>query len=159
VSLARNLGEKIKTHKSCPEGFDISYVDIMASETGTFQEVMNKMIQPINNSLDGKEHMCVNHCYRGNPSGGRLWTIWDSGVEKWIALFVLRKLKGSNWQWTVHMEKHIPVHLNAIDCPLKYLDLVPCPKDKNAAQWRARVYSYHNNRVAKRLAKKAVVEL
>lgn len=57
------------------------------------------------------------------------------------------------------MEKHIPVHLNAIDCPLKYLDLVPCPKDKNAAQWRARVYSYHNNRVAKRLAKKAVVEL
>lgn len=106
--------------------------------------------------------VCIKHCYRGNPSGGRLWQVWGTtqtttGGNKvsdiFIKLILLKCEKNYGWGEIHLFEETGPQHF--YDCPLKYLDIVPCPKSKSAAEWRAKVYEYHNNRVAKRLARKA----
>lgn len=125
-------------------------------ETGTFKDFIKEMTKPIPIAAYGLTHICIKHCYRGNPSSGRLWSIWSDGSSKWIVVAWICKLKSLGYKWSVSTEENLPTDTQAVDCPLKYLDMVPCPaKNKNAAEWRGRVYEYHNNRVAKRLAKKA----
>lgn len=107
-------------------------------------------------TLQSGKNICIKHCYRGNPSGGRLWQVRkvvfnDGKTETYISLYLIRYEKGYGWG-----EKHMDEEMGPYyyDCPLKYLDLVPCPKSKSATEWRTRVYAYHNERVAKRIARK-----
>jgi hypothetical protein len=100
---------------------------------------------------DGDKCLCLRHCYRGNPSGGRLWQVRTKTYERYISLYLIRYEKDYGWGKKPMDEETGPLFY---DCPLKYLDLVPCPKIKSAVEWRQKVYEYHNNRVAKRLARK-----
>lgn len=132
-------------------------------EYGTFKQVLHKLISPIDHDSaidpnDLGKSVCIKHCYRGNPSGGRLWSIWSLNGKSWITVVGLRKHGKDTWWWIAEQEKFFTFGFVHVDCPLKYLDIVPCPKSKEAAQWRQRVYAYHNERVAKRLAKKAAKE-
>lgn len=104
---------------------------------------------------------CALSCYRGNPSGGRLWVViekfidMDFGLKEEktiVGVFNIKKVE-EKFATSFFTEEQLWC-TKFVDCPLKYLDLVSCPKDKNAAQWRAKVYEYHNNRIEKRLAKK-----
>lgn len=99
----------------------------------------------------------IAQCFRGNPFSGRLWQVHKSYIThiNYISLMVYKKEKNDKQLKLCIGYHEDTITFNYVDCPLKYLDMVKCPKNKNAAQWRQKVYEYHNNRIAKRLAKNA----
>lgn len=85
---------------------------------------------------------CLAHCYRGGPTSGCLWSVWDikktqNGVtetDRFIRLDLIRRM---DKEWG-HKDMEESMHPYYYTCPLKYLDMVPpdeYPKSVNE-EWR-----------------------
>lgn len=108
-------------------------------------------------SADQKhESVCLAHCWRGNVThAGRLWSVRevrhkdDAGAvtraERFIALDLCEYQAGYGWGYKDLEESCGPCE---VDCPEKYLAMVPEPAGEYGPAWRERVRAHHAERRA-----------
>jgi hypothetical protein len=107
-------------------------------------------------SEDGRvESVCLAHCWRGNIThSGRIWSVREHRhndeagtvvrAERYIALDLCRYDAGYGWGYKDLEETCGP---NEVDCPEKYLEMVPDPPEGEHVQgWRLEVQKWHATR-------------
>lgn len=116
-----------------------------------------------NQGCDKIEATCLNHCVRGAVTHScRLWTVWEHrkylngaliATDRFIGIDLLEFDRREKCWGYKDMCETMGVY--EVDCPLSYLDLVPCPAGEYAAPWREKVRAFHAAHSAQKdLAKK-----
>jgi hypothetical protein len=105
------------------------------------------------------ERKCLARTYKGSPWAGVLYsaheqvrTAQDGTVTtvRYIMIDLLRYSKRDGcWGYKDMDEECGPCQCG---CPLKYLEMVPCPDSEFARNWRGKVREYWANRKATRKA-------
>lgn len=87
---------------------------------------------------------CLAHTFKGAPFAGVLYMVMESRrgerVDRFIEVDALKYTAelGGHWGYKDMEESMGPYYYG---CPLRYLDMVPCPDSQHARDWRELVRS------------------
>ena len=140
------------------------------SEGQTKQELVENRTKSWERDTEDKEGNKIHitsKCIAQSLKGNSLWTVWEvtktpigeaedvvGESHRYIALDLLSSQRGYGWGYKDLDETCGPCEVN---CPLKFLEMVPVPDSEYAAPWREKVKAYHAEQAEKKKKRGKIV--